>query len=88
MTTIPDTETKPPQVTQNRSLLRLAGGILAAAIAMALYTQLARIAELVTYSVLGLARGSHLGSAVEFFLYEMPKVLLLLVGGFLFNAVL
>lgn len=80
MTTIPDTENKPPELAQNRPLLRLAGGILAAAIAIALYTQLASIAEFITYSVIRLARGSHLGSAVEFFLYEVPKVLLLLVG--------
>ncbi len=80
MTTIPDTENKSPELTHPRAPFRLAGGILAAAIAIVLYTQLARIAELVTYSVINLTRGSHLASAVEFFLYETPKVLLLLVG--------
>jgi hypothetical protein len=45
-----------------------------------LYTQLQRIAEFVTYDVAGLVRGSHLGSAVEFFVFEVPKVLLLLTG--------
>jgi uncharacterized membrane protein YraQ (UPF0718 family) len=45
-----------------------------------LYTQLPRIAELVTYDVAGLARGSHLGAAIEFFVFEVPKVLLLLTG--------
>jgi uncharacterized membrane protein YraQ (UPF0718 family) len=52
-------------------------GLLAAAL---LYTQLQRIAALLAYDAAGLPRGSHLGSAVEFFLFEVPKVLLLLTG--------
>ncbi len=40
--------------------------------------QLARFANWVTYSILPLERGSHLGSSVEFFVYESPKVLMLL----------
>ena len=31
-----------------------------------------------TYSLLGLTKGSHLGEALEFFLYDTPKVMLLL----------
>lgn len=46
----------------------------------ALYTQLQPIARFVTYDVARLATGSHLGAAVEFFLFEVPKVLLLLTG--------
>ncbi|MCX6934953.1 MAG: permease [Verrucomicrobia bacterium] len=42
------------------------------------YLQLARFANWVTYSILPLERGSHLGSSVEFFVYESPKVLMLL----------
>jgi uncharacterized membrane protein YraQ (UPF0718 family) len=45
-----------------------------------LYTQLSRIAALLTYDLAGLPRGSALGSAIEFFLFEVPKVLLLLVA--------
>jgi len=37
-------------------------------------------AEWAAYGLLGLARGSQLGDAVAFFLYDMPKVLLLLAG--------
>ncbi len=37
------------------------------------------LSELLTYRVLGLARDSHLGQSVAFFLYDAPKVLLLLV---------
>jgi len=42
------------------------------------YVSLAPLAGWFTYSQCGLAKGSHLGSAVEFFVYESPKVLLLL----------
>ncbi len=42
------------------------------------YSQLARAAFWLTYDVLPLARGSALASSVEFFLYDTPKVLMLL----------
>jgi uncharacterized protein len=45
----------------------------------ALYQSLASVANWLTYSLLRLPQGSHAGAAVEFFLYELPKVLLLLV---------
>ena len=45
-----------------------------------LYTQLSRVSAFLTYDLAGLPRGSHLGSAVEFFLFEVPKVLLLLLA--------
>ncbi|TAJ99241.1 MAG: permease [Chloroflexota bacterium] len=37
-------------------------------------------AEWLAFTVLGLGRGSQLGDAVAFFLYDVPKVLLLLAG--------
>jgi len=40
----------------------------------------APLSAFLTYRVLGLAPGTRLASAVEFFLYDVPKVLLLLVG--------
>jgi uncharacterized membrane protein YraQ (UPF0718 family) len=43
-----------------------------------IYGQLARVARWTTYGLLGLERGSHLADAVEFFLYDTPKVLMLL----------
>ena len=43
------------------------------------YRSLAPIAAWFTYSLLGMAHGSHLAAAVEFFVYEAPKVLMLLV---------
>ena len=43
-----------------------------------LYTHLAPAAHWLTYQAIGLTAGSHLASAVEFFVFEIPKVLLLL----------
>jgi uncharacterized membrane protein YraQ (UPF0718 family) len=42
------------------------------------YGQLAPLAGWATYRLLGLEPGSHLADAVEFFLYDTPKVLMLL----------
>jgi uncharacterized protein len=44
-----------------------------------LYASLAPLAAWLTYGIGGLQRGSRLASAVEFFVFESPKVLLLLV---------
>jgi uncharacterized membrane protein YraQ (UPF0718 family) len=44
-----------------------------------LYGRLQPFAAWLTYRVISLERGSHLASAVEFFVFESPKVLLLLV---------
>ncbi len=43
-----------------------------------LYRHLLAIAQWVTYAVLGLPPETHRSAAVEFFLYEVPKVLMLL----------
>jgi uncharacterized membrane protein YraQ (UPF0718 family) len=53
-------------------------GIAGLAIWWLVYHSLATFAAWFTYSLLPLARGSPLGAAVEFFVYESPKVLLLL----------
>ena len=47
------------------------------------YTYLQPATEYLTYNLLGLTRGSHLGDAVAFFLMDVPKILLLL-GGMIF----
>lgn len=54
------------------------GGLVAAVAWVAIYVQLARVARWATYSLAGLAPGTHLASAVEFFVFEAPKVLMLL----------
>jgi uncharacterized membrane protein YraQ (UPF0718 family) len=45
-----------------------------------LYNSLQPLADWAAYSLLGLAPASALGSAVAFFLYDVPKILLLLSG--------
>ncbi|OQX18111.1 MAG: hypothetical protein BWK76_08635, partial [Desulfobulbaceae bacterium A2] len=42
------------------------------------YRQLEPLSHWLTYRVIGLEHGSHLGAAVQFFLYDTPKVMLLL----------
>jgi uncharacterized membrane protein YraQ (UPF0718 family) len=49
------------------------------AIWIALYSQLIPLSKWLTYSVFGIASGTHLGESVEFFLLDTPKVLMLLV---------
>ena len=43
-----------------------------------IYQKLAYFSRLMTYSVLQLQEGKHLSSAIEFFIFETPKVLMLL----------
>jgi uncharacterized membrane protein YraQ (UPF0718 family) len=42
------------------------------------YSHLAMFAQWLSYTVLPLKPGSHMGASIEFFIYEAPKVLLLL----------
>jgi len=44
-----------------------------------IYRLLQPIAELITYRILPLQAGTHLASSIEFFIFEVPKVLMLLV---------
>jgi len=44
----------------------------------AAYSAIQPLSAWLAFTILGLARGSHLGEAVAFFLYDTPKVLLLL----------
>ena len=62
-----------------RWLWMAVGGLAGAAVWTLAYRNLAGVARWVTYGLAGLEPGSRLSSAVEFFLYEAPKVLLLLV---------
>jgi len=47
---------------------------------IAAYNLIQPLAEWITYSALGLMRGTQLGDAVAFFLYDVPKIILLLSG--------
>jgi uncharacterized protein len=44
-----------------------------------IYRQLQSATEWITFTLFNLERGSHLGEAIAFFLYDVPKVLMLLV---------
>ena len=61
------------------SLRTLALHLLALAAWIAAYAVNGPLSEWLSFEVIGLSRASRLGSAVAFFLYDVPKVLLLLV---------
>lgn len=54
-------------------------GVIGLAAWYALYSQLLPFSRWFTYSLIGLTEGSHLGDAIQFFVYDTPKVLMLLV---------
>ena len=56
----------------------IALGVLALIAWVLLYRQLVPITHWITYTLLQLPAGAHLSQAVEFFIYEVPKVLMLL----------
>jgi uncharacterized membrane protein YraQ (UPF0718 family) len=57
---------------------RLVLGLLGLAAWFFVYGKLLAVSRFLTYDVIGLAQGSHLGDSIEFFLYDSPKVLMLL----------
>ena len=42
------------------------------------YTQLEPLSHFLTYDLLGFQKGSHLGETIQFFVFEVPKVMMLL----------
>ncbi len=52
----------------------------ASAVWALLWTQLLPLADWITYSLLGLQPATRLGEATAFFLYDVPKIILLLTG--------
>lgn len=57
---------------------RIALGLLALPVWLLIYWQLDTVADWLAFDTLGLQRGSHLGEAVRFFIFDTPKVLMLL----------
>lgn len=45
-----------------------------------IYNNIQPIADWLTFTLLGLSRDSHLGASLNFFVYDVPKILLLLAG--------
>ncbi len=67
-----------PRITHDRQAFALTGlGVLLWVLAFA---NVQRIAEWLTYDVLGISAETHLGAALSFFLYDVPKIFLLLFG--------
>jgi len=65
---------------KNKGILtQIAFGLIAVGVWYAIYSQLLSFADWFAYSLLGLSPESHLGSAVQFFVYDTPKVLMLLL---------
>lgn len=72
-------KSSPTSGARGRLVVRLLLGAALLAVWWTVYRRLDTLAEWLAYSVLPFERGSHLGAAVEFFAYESPKVLMLLV---------
>jgi len=70
----------PPPVARNQSWQAWVIVLTAALIWWFVWQNLLGLADWLTYELIGLAPGSHLGEAVAFFLYDVPKILLLLSG--------
>lgn len=74
-------DSTPTPQTKNGSTWQLWAGLgLAGVIWWLIYRNLQPIADWLTYELIGLSVGSHLGESVAFFLYDVPKILLLLAG--------
>lgn len=69
--------TPPVRTTEWRVWLRV-GGL--AILWLAAYNLIEPLAHWLAYGLVGLARGSHFGESLAFFLYDVPKILLLLSG--------
>lgn len=54
------------------------GGVLGVFAWVMIYRQLPALSKWLTYGLINLKQGSHLGDAIEFFLYDTPKVMMLL----------
>ncbi len=64
---------------KNATLRNILFAIPAVLIWWLVYNRLSDFSRAVTYTFLNLAQGNHLSSAVEFFLFETPKVIMLLI---------
>lgn len=64
---------------KEQKMKRVAWCIFGIALWFVLYKQLLPFSHWFSYSLLGLAPGSHFGEAVQFFVYDSPKVIMLLL---------
>ncbi|MBI5604037.1 MAG: permease [Deltaproteobacteria bacterium] len=73
---IQPTEAKLDQISLRKKLLILPVAFIAWWV---LYHQLPKVAGWLTYQLFRIGQGTHVGEAVAFFLYDVPKVLMLLI---------
>jgi uncharacterized protein len=69
--------TSPSSPVNKQTFLKL---LIALILWVVAYNIIQPLANWVSYSALGLAKNSHLGESIAFFLYDVPKILLLLSG--------
>jgi uncharacterized protein len=65
--------------TWRRKVLYLFAGVTLLAAWWLVYDNLLSASRFITYNILPLHHGTHLGATIEFFIFEVPKVLLLLL---------
>ncbi len=76
------TQLAQPQTEDNQPFhpgLYIPAGVLAAVLWWLVYSKLAPFSAWLTYDLIRIEQGSHLGEAIEFFLYDTPKVMMLLL---------
>jgi uncharacterized membrane protein YraQ (UPF0718 family) len=71
--------TRSPRPRRTNIALRLFLGAAAIIVWAGLYWNLETLSHWITYDLIGLSNGSHLAAAVQFFIYEAPKVIMLLL---------
>jgi len=72
------TADRQPDVKKTPMARALVLGLLGFAAWYLIYRQLEPFSYFFAYSLLGLERGNHLGEAIQFFVYDTPKVMMLL----------
>ncbi len=72
------TVNQPPGTKNSNMVKAIALGMLGFAVWYVLYKQLEPFSYFFTYSLLGLEKGNHLGASIQFFVYDTPKVMMLL----------
>ena len=71
------TQTDTPKKNMNKGLSMLLGTV-GLVLWYVIYKQLEPFSYYFAYSLLGIEQGTHLGEAIQFFVYDTPKVLMLL----------
>ncbi len=75
-----DSCTQDPELSKRKrpSSKQVAYGVAGTALWYIIYKQLETFSHYLTYELFNISRGSHLGEAIQFFIYDTPKVLMLL----------